>query len=165
MSSGWMRRRASTFEATGKRGVWKWMDCMCSASWSWAGIMRGQWKGALTGRMTARLAPSSLQRSAARATAAVEPEMTVWSGELRLAVVTISLGRWSTSRNCAVTAVQAASMSGRLRPRMAAMEPWPGGTADCMNWPRRRTVRTASAKEKVPAATLAEYSPREWPAA
>ena len=34
-----------------------------------------------------------------------------------------------------------------------------------MNWPRARTVRTASAKEKVWAATWAEYSPREWPAA
>ena len=34
-----------------------------------------------------------------------------------------------------------------------------------MYWPRARTVRTASAKVRVPAATWAEYSPREWPAA
>jgi hypothetical protein len=33
-----------------------------------------------------------------------------------------------------------------------------------MNWPRARTVRTASAKSNAPAATNAEYSPREWPA-
>ena len=64
-----------------------------------------------------------------------------------------------------VTPAQVASMSGRLRPRMAAMAPWPGATADCMNWPRARTVRTASAKEKEWAATWAEYSPSEWPAA
>ena len=34
-----------------------------------------------------------------------------------------------------------------------------------MNCPRRRTVRSASAKDNVPAATCAEYSPRLWPAA
>jgi hypothetical protein len=44
------------------------------------------------------------------------------------------------------------------------MAPSPTGTASCMNWPRRRTVRTASGKLKVPAMTWAEYSPREWPA-
>ena len=30
--------------------------------------------------------------------------------------------------------------------------------------PRRRTIRSASANDIVPAATLAEYSPRLWPA-
>ena len=34
-----------------------------------------------------------------------------------------------------------------------------------MNSPRRRTNRTASAKESAPATTRAEYSPRLWPAA
>ena len=58
---------------------------------SCAGCMRAQWKGALTGSMTVRLAPACLQRSAARSTAAVAPEMTVWSGELRLAGETTAL--------------------------------------------------------------------------
>jgi hypothetical protein len=88
MALGCMRRRASTLEATGKWGSWKVTEFICSASWSCAGIMRGQWKGALTGSMTVRLAPSSLQSSAARVTAATVPEITVWSGEFRLAVAT-----------------------------------------------------------------------------
>ncbi len=45
------------------------------------------------------------------------------------------------------------------------MAPSPTGTASCMYCPRRRTVRRASAKDSVPAATCAEYSPRLWPAA
>ena len=44
------------------------------------------------------------------------------------------------------------------------MAPVPTGTASCMYRPRRRTMRTASAKAKVPAATCAEYSPRLCPA-
>ena len=44
------------------------------------------------------------------------------------------------------------------------MAPTPTGTASCMYLPRLRTVRTASAKVIVPAATCAEYSPRLWPA-
>ena len=48
---------------------------------------------------------------------------------------------------------------------MAAIAPSPTGTASCMYRPRRFTVRSASAKDSVPAATCAEYSPRLWPAA
>jgi hypothetical protein len=44
------------------------------------------------------------------------------------------------------------------------MAPTPSGTASCMNRPRARTARTASPRESAPAATSAEYSPREWPA-
>jgi hypothetical protein len=43
---------------------------------------------------------------------------------------------------------------------MAAIAPSPTGTASCMYRPRRFTVRSASAKDSVPAATCAEYSPR-----
>ena len=50
------------------------------------------------------------------------------------------------------------------RPITAAIAPRPTGTASCMNRPRRRTIRTASAKSNVPAHTCAEYSPRLWPA-
>ncbi len=45
------------------------------------------------------------------------------------------------------------------------MAPTPAGTASCMNRPRSRTRRTASANGSAPAATLAEYSPSECPAA
>ena len=45
------------------------------------------------------------------------------------------------------------------------MAPSPTGTASCMYCPRRLTVRRASAKDSVPAATCAAYSPRLWPAA
>ena len=44
------------------------------------------------------------------------------------------------------------------------MAPTPTGAASCMYSPRRRTVRTASAKPIAPAATSAEYSPRLCPA-
>ncbi len=45
------------------------------------------------------------------------------------------------------------------------MAPTPAGTASCMRRPRSRTRRTAVEKDSDPAATLAEYSPSEWPAA
>ena len=48
---------------------------------------------------------------------------------------------------------------------MAAIAPSPGGTASCIARPRARTRRTASSSESAPAATSAEYSPSEWPAA
>jgi hypothetical protein len=48
---------------------------------------------------------------------------------------------------------------------MAAIAPVPTGTASCMNSPRLRTIRTASAKRSAPAMTSAVYSPRLWPAA
>ena len=50
-------------------------------------------------------------------------------------------------------------------PMSAAIAPVPTGTASCMNSPRLRTSRTASAKRSAPATTSAEYSPRLWPAA
>src|SRR5882672_8147807 len=45
------------------------------------------------------------------------------------------------------------------------MAPVPGGTASCIACPRARTRRTASSSESASAATSAEYSPSEWPAA
>src|SRR4030095_13256916 len=50
-------------------------------------------------------------------------------------------------------------------PGSAPIAPPPTGTASCMNSPRRRTRRTASAKSSAPATTRAEYSPKLWPAA
>src|SRR5208283_5212356 len=117
--------------------------------------MSAEWKGAETGSMTARLAPDCEAISTARLTAAASPEMTVWSGELRLAAV-------QTAPSAA--RLQASATTAVDTPRMAAMAPWPGGTASCMYWPRLWTRRTASANCSEPAATRAEYSPRLWPA-
>jgi hypothetical protein len=80
------------------------------------------------------------ERSAARSTAAVAPEMTVWSGELRLAGETTArlglkvrasgvVGRGVRS---SVTWEQMVLMRSASRPRIAAIAPSPGGTACCM---------------------------------
>src|SRR5882757_326734 len=99
--------------------------------------MRAQWKGALTWSMTVRLAPAALQRSAAFWTAAVAPEMTVWSGELRLAgETTTELGENALPTGSAVswpgsgvrsseTWEQMSLMRSAERPRIAAMAPSP----------------------------------------
>jgi hypothetical protein len=50
--------------------------------------MSAQWKGAETASRTARFAPSTLQRSEARSTAAVSPAMTTCPGEFTLAGAT-----------------------------------------------------------------------------
>ena len=89
--------------------------------------------------MTVRLAPACLQRSATRWTAAAAPEMTVWSGELRLAGETtallgekacacglVMLGVGSGVRS-SETWAQMSLMRSAERPRMAAMAPSPGG--------------------------------------
>src|SRR6266566_4051435 len=114
-----------------------------------------QWKGALTGSTFARLAPRSSASLTARSTAAACPEMTICSGELMFA--------GSQTSPCAESPQTPATAS-RSIPRIAAIEPVPTGTASCMYLPRLRTVRTASAKPIVPAATCAEYSPRLCPA-
>src|SRR3974390_61534 len=116
--------------------------------------MSAQWKGALTGRIKARLAPRFLANTVARSTAALLPEITVWSGELRFAA-------WQTSP-CADSA-HTFSTSSAAMATIAAIAPTPTGTASCIYLPRLRTVRTASANDGVPAATLAEYSPRLCP--
>src|SRR5260370_1050063 len=69
----------------------------------------------------------------------------------------------SQASPCAASLQTPATASGDI-PRIAAIEPVPTGTASCMYLPRLRTVRTASAKVIVPAATCAEYSPRLCPA-
>ena len=94
--------------------------------------------------MMARLAPPALANSAARSTAGLLPEMTICSGELMLAGEQIS--------SCAAC-LQMRSTSASGIPNTAAIAPCPTGTASCMYLPRLRTVRTASAKSKLPAAT------------
>ncbi len=105
--------------------------------------------------MTTFFAPRDFASSAARSTEALLPEMTVCSGEFRLA------GEHTPS--CA-DSWQIFCTSSPGIPKIAAIAPSPTGTACCMYLPRLRTVRTASAKFRVPAATCAEYSPRLCPA-
>ena len=84
--------------------------------------------------------------------------MTVWPPPFRFAISTTPRPRAVTSSATSAT-VPAAS------PSTAAIAPSPAGTAACMRSPRRRVSRSASAKERAPSATSAEYSPRLWPAA
>ena len=79
-------QRASTLAMTGIGGVGEGDGLEVGRQ----ALLRGLHEGAVEGggdgwSMTVRLAPAALQSSAARVTAAVAPEMTVWSGELRLA--------------------------------------------------------------------------------
>src|ERR1700679_790851 len=121
-------RRASTLQAIGNVASLKEMAARSLARASCAGCMRAQWKGALTWSMTARLAPACLQRSAARWTAAVAPEMTIWSGELRLAGETMALlsekvlasGVEGSGVSWSVTWAQISVMRAAGKPRMAA---------------------------------------------
>jgi hypothetical protein len=118
--------------------------------------MSAQWNGALTWSGNARLAPAANAEAVTRATAPACPATTICPGPLKFAQDTIS--------PCAASS-QIRSSGARSRPRIAAIAPTPAGTASCMNRPRARTVRTASARLKVEAATCAAYSPSEWPAA
>src|SRR5208337_3106017 len=86
---------------------------------------------------------------------ALLPEITVCSGELRLAA-------WLTSP-CAASSQICCTLS-LASASTAAIAPTPTGTASCIYLPRLRTTRTASLNENVPAATCAEYSPRLCPA-
>src|SRR4029077_8791345 len=113
--------------------------------------MSAEGNGAETGKSTARFAPSWEDISTARLTAAAWPEITVWSGELRLAAEQISAFD---------ARLQASATTAGDRPMMAAIAPTPGGTASCMYVPRLRTSCTASENLSEPAATRAEYSPR-----
>ena len=67
---------------TGAFGCLIWMPPSTSASFGCTGDMSEQWKGALTGKGTARFAPFALHTAIARSTAAACPAMTVCSGEL-----------------------------------------------------------------------------------
>ena len=71
----------------------------------------------------------------------------------------------TTCRDSEATSAHARATPAASSPRIAAIAPSPTGTASCMYRPLRRTVRRASAKDSVPAATCAEYSPRLCPAA
>jgi len=68
-----------------------------------AGCISAQWKGALTGSITARRAPFAFARADAFSTAASAPEITVWLGELKLAAATVRPVSASASRHASAT--------------------------------------------------------------
>ena len=103
-----------------------------------------------------RRAPASPAASITRSMAPRCPATTTWVVELWRAISTIS------PRDCSR---QMPSRVPASSPTTAAMPPTPAGTAACIAFPRMRTRRTASENPRLPAATSAEYSPREWPAA
>jgi hypothetical protein len=73
---------ASTFVITGTRASPKRTRASSAASFSAAGRISAQWKGADTGSGTARFAPRSLASAIARSTPATSPAITVCCGEL-----------------------------------------------------------------------------------
>ena len=82
-----------------------------------AGFISAQWKGALTGSGTTRLAPSALARSPARPTASRAPAITTCPAPFRFAGLTTSPSRpRRASRHASAT--RSAS-----RPRIAAIAP------------------------------------------
>ncbi len=107
------------------------------------------------------MAPLALSTSQAFSTAALEPAITVWAGSLKFTASTTSFE--AGPKVCAASAHPAMTLAASI-PRMAAMAPVPTGTASCMAWARKRTSGTACVNVRTPAATMAEYSPSEWPA-
>ena len=155
-SSAVVVRPASTLRATGIRGARTWTESSSTASRSAAGFMRAEWNGALTGRTTLFRPPRAAAPRTARSTAPRCPAITICPGELMFATPTTS--------PCAASA-HTSSATDSSTPSRAAMAPTPTDTASCMNSPRLRTSRTASANRSAPATTSAEYSPRLCPAA
>ena len=70
------RNPAKTLAITGTEGVFIFTLSRASDMASAAGFISAQWKGALTGKSIARLAPLALAISQARSTADLWPEMT-----------------------------------------------------------------------------------------
>ena len=111
----------------------------------------GVWTGTLTGSGIAFRLPLALASSIARSTAAFSPAITTCPGPLKFAGATTPTA--DASR-------QASRTASPVRPRIAATNPLPGGTASAIYRPRFCTSETAVLKESPPAATSAEYSPR-----
>src|SRR5437667_438259 len=142
---------------TGNAGGWNGACSSVTRRWFAAGAMRDEWNAPLTLSGTTRLAPRALHAAPAFATASGSPEITVWSGAFRFAA--------TTTAPPLDAARHASSTSAVARPSTAAMVPGRSVPACCINSPRRRTRAAASVGASAPAATYAEYSPRECPAA
>ena len=103
-----------------------------------ASAMSGEWAATLTGRTTARLAPSPFAAAAAASTAGRTPETTTWPGELRFATPKVP---W------AAPAATRSSRRSSGRPMIAAIAPGCPSPEACMRRPRSRTRRIPSASE------------------
>ncbi len=80
----------------------------------------------------------------ARSTAATSPETTTWPGELKLAGTTTPASSDASRQTPSTTASSS--------PSTAAIVPGRARPDSSISSPRRRTVRTASAKAREPAA-------------
>ena len=109
------------------------------------------WNGALTLSLTARLIPNDFAFEIAESTNSVNPEITTWPGQLKLAGL--------TSPFCE-TDSHSFTASSWLAPIRAAIEPTPSGTASCMKTPLSLTSLTASENSITPEAQRAVYSPK-----
>ena len=94
--------------------------------------------------------------ASARSIAATDPLITDCTGELRFATSSTSSPRASS---------QSASASSGPAPSSAVIVPGRASPARCMASPRTTTTRSAPASGSTPAATRAENSPSECPAA
>ena len=163
MSAGSLMADARTLEMTGTDGARIVTFASASAIASAAGCISEQWNGADTGNGSARRTPCAFPTSATRSIADLWPDSTTWVGSL-------SLATWHTSGfSCPAPPGRAAASAtsraaSRPTPSKAAMAPCPTGTAFCIACPRNFNNRAVSAKENVPAAASAEYSPNECPA-
>ena len=123
MSSALVRIWAFTLATTGIWASDRVTLSSSTASFSAAGFMRVLWNGALTGRITAFLAPAAFSSSTASSTPLVAPAITIWPGQLKFTACT---GLWPD------TLSQISTILSRSTPIMAAMPPSPTGTASCM---------------------------------
>ncbi len=146
-----MRSAASTLAATGNGGVGELEGDQVGGEVVLRGLHQRAVEGCGDLQHDGALGfPLPCRGRAARWTAAAAPEMTVWSGELRLAGETTARfglklaasGVLGSGVSWSETCSQMTLMRSAERPRMAAMAPSPAGTACCMYWPRLRTVRT-----------------------
>ncbi|GAA3117952.1 hypothetical protein GCM10020254_76100 [Streptomyces goshikiensis] len=140
--------RAVTLEITGSRGGASGVSASTAANRRAAGAISREWKAALTGSGTQRIAGSPAVSSAVTAdTPAAVPEITTWVAELSLA----------TSTSVRPDAARVRSTSVRPAPRTAAIAP---PSASPMSLPRSATSRRPPAKSRTPATISALNSPR-----
>ena len=126
ISSPFCSGRAVTLAITGILASATSMASSTSFRRSAAGCIKVLWKGALTGSRMARLAPAAFRVSQASFTASVAPAMTTWPGQLKFTGCTASFRlSWIWAQ---ISRILSASKA-----MMAAMAPWPTGTASCMN--------------------------------
>jgi hypothetical protein len=140
----------------GMRGSARSSAASTRATSSCAGCISAQWKGALTGSITARRAPLAL----AQGRSSFHGRQCAGNHGLPRRV---QVGSGHNQPGLGAASAQASATWAASSASTAAIAPCPAGTASCMARPRAFTARTASAKLSVPAATWADHSPSECP--